>query len=195
VDVDLIARTGLLVGAGTVSVSLWTVRVALTARGRQLGSSLTAGVEAVVFALAFASVLASLHSPVEVAGYAVGVALGTLLGVKLDSRLSTGQSTVRVFVNGDGEQLARVLRAACWPVVRLGGEGVQGAAALLLVVLDDARLPRLLADLRALTPEAFWTVERLQAVQPSLLPAGYRQIGRATGRRSRPGSWRRLARA
>lgn len=187
--VDLIARTAVLVGLGTLSVSLWTVRVALTARGRWFGSSLVAGTEAVVFAVAFASVLASLHSPVEVAGYASGVAIGTSVGVLLDARLSTGQSTVRVIVDGRGDHLDEGLRGAGWPVTRLAGQGLQGEAALLLVVVNDNRLPHLLKEVSLLAPEAFWTVERLQRTRPAMLPAGFGQVGRRSRprRRSRPG--------
>lgn len=174
---EFLLRLAALVGMGTVSVSLWTVRVALTARGRRLAASLTAGVEAVVFVLVFASVLSSLDSPVEVAGYAVGVAAGTLLGVVVDARLSTGQSALRVIVPGDGGALARALQDRGWPLTRLHAEGISGRAALLLLVLDDARLRHLLADLRVLAPDAFWTVERLQRAQPSVLPPGYRQVG------------------
>lgn len=150
----------------------------MQADGEAGGLLSDADVEAVVFAVAFASVLASLHSPVEVAGYATGVAVGTSSGVALDSRLSAGQSTVRVIVDGDGELLAEELRGAGWPVTRLDGHGLRGHATLLLVIVDDDRLPRLLKQLRVLGPGALWTVERLQHAQPSTLPAGYRQIGR-----------------
>ena len=143
---ELIARTAVLIAMGTVSVSLWTIRVAMTARGRRLAASVTAGVEAVVFALVFASVLSRLNSPVEVAGYAIGVAAGTLLGVVAESRLSAGQSTVRIIVDGAGDSPALALRARGWPATRLRADGLTGQATVLLVIVDDARLPRLLAD-------------------------------------------------
>jgi uncharacterized protein YebE (UPF0316 family) len=186
---EFLLRLAALVLMGTISVSLWTVRVALTARGRRLAASLTAGVEAVVFVLVFASVLSSLDSPLEVGGYALGVAAGTLLGVVLDARLSTGQSALRVVVPGDGEALARALQDRGWPLTRLPAEGITGPAALLLLVIDDARLGTLLADLEVLAPESFWAVERLQRTRPSVVPPGYRQVG--SGRRGRPVTRRR----
>ena len=173
---DLILRTAMLIVMGTISVSLWTVRVALTARSRRLAASAAAGVEAVVFALVFASVLSSLNSPVEVAGYSVGVAAGTMLGVVADSRLSTGQSAVRVIVPGSGDHLVTSLRENGWPVTRLPADGIFGVAALLLVAVDDARLASLESDLREIAPDAFWSIERLQSVKPATLPAGYQQM-------------------
>lgn len=173
---EVLLRTAMLVVLGTISVSLCTVRVALTARGRRLAAAGAAGVEAVVFVLAFSSVLSSLDSPVEVAGYAAGVAAGTLVGVVADARLSTGQSAVRIIVRGAGDGVVTALRGRGWPATRLRADGLDGEVALLLVVLDDARLPALLADLRDVAPAAFWAVERLQSANPSPLPEGYRQL-------------------
>ena len=56
------------------SVGLWTLRVALTARGRKSIAAAVAAVEAVVFAVAFTNVAAHLDSPARIAGYAAGVA-------------------------------------------------------------------------------------------------------------------------
>lgn len=54
--------------------------------------------------------------------------------------------------------------------------GLDGAASLLLVVVDDTHMPRLLADLSAHAPDAFWTLERLQTAHAARLPPGYRQV-------------------
>ena len=174
--IDLVVRTVSLVLAGGLTVSLWTLRVALTARERRLAASATAGIEAVVFAVVFASVLSSLSSPVEIAGYALGVAAGTSLGVAAHARLWTGHSAVRIVVDGDGEHAAAALKARQWPVTRLQGDGVSGAAAVMLVVVDDAAIPRLLGDLGVLTPEAFWTIERLQSAKHAATSASDRRV-------------------
>ena len=173
---DTVLRVLVLAGMGAASVSVWTLRVALTAEARKGAAALVAGVEAVVFALVFSSVLASLASPVEVAGYALGVAGGTFVGLLADGKLSTGQSAVRTVVDGDGRELAGALRALGWPVTRFTGEGVRGPATLLLVVVDVARTGPLLDDLGRLAPGGFWTVERVQSAHAAALPAGYRQV-------------------
>jgi uncharacterized protein YebE (UPF0316 family) len=168
-----------LVALGTLSVSLWTVRVALTARGRRLPAAALAGLEAVVFAIAFSTLLSSLDAPLEIAGYALGVAAGTLLGVVADARFSGGQSAVHVVVDGDGAELARALRTGGWPVTVLPGDGVRGDVAFLVVVVDDRRVPALVGDLQAAAPAAFWSVERVQRTQPAPLPAAFHQGGAA----------------
>lgn len=66
------------------SVGLWTLRVALTARGSRLLGSAVAATEAVVFVVAFSHVTSSLDAPVQIVVYGLGVGLGTFLGLTVD---------------------------------------------------------------------------------------------------------------
>jgi uncharacterized protein YebE (UPF0316 family) len=70
-----------------LSVSLWTLRVALTARNHKAFASVAAAVEATVFALAFSRLLANLDSTAQVVAYAAGVGAGTLAGLSVHDRL------------------------------------------------------------------------------------------------------------
>jgi uncharacterized protein YebE (UPF0316 family) len=142
----------------TASVGLWTLRVALAARGRKLAGAVVAAVEAVVFAVAFTRL--DLAAPERVGGYAVGVAFGTLLGLALDERLSGGQSELRVVVPGLQPCLVQTLRNGGWPATSFTGDGADGPVTLLFVAADDSRLPALLEDIRRTVPGASWTVHR-----------------------------------
>lgn len=77
---------GLAVG----SVGLWTLRVALAARGNRLLGSSVAAAEAVVFVLAFSHVTGSLNAPLQIAIYGVGVGAGTFLGLTIDRVIRPG---------------------------------------------------------------------------------------------------------
>ena len=72
----------------TLAVSLWTLRVALTARNRRVLAAVTASVEATIFALAFSRLLTSLDSASQVIAYAIGVGIGTLIGLTINERLT-----------------------------------------------------------------------------------------------------------
>ena len=85
-----VATTAVLAMA---SVSLWTLRVALTARNHKAMAAVAAAVEATVFALAFSRILSSLDSVVQVAAYATGVGCGTLVGLTINDRLRPRTST------------------------------------------------------------------------------------------------------
>jgi uncharacterized protein YebE (UPF0316 family) len=148
----------------TASVGLWTLRVALAARGRKVAGAAVAAVEALVFAVAFTRL--DLAAPERVGGYALGVAFGTLLGLVLDERLSGGQSELRVVVPGVQPCLVRTLRSGGWPATSLTGEGADGPVTLLFVAADDSRLPALLEDVRQAFPAASWTVHRQVRERP-----------------------------
>lgn len=84
-----------LVALAAVTVSLWTVRVALTARGRRSAAALAATVESMLFASVFAQVLDSIDSPTRLVAYGLGVGVGSLAGLALDTRLDASSGGAR----------------------------------------------------------------------------------------------------
>lgn len=175
-----------------VSVSLCTLRVALTARGRKVTGSLTAGVEALVFIVAFSQAAADLGAIELLLGYALGVTLGTLVGVFLDERLSVGQSEVRIVREGRDLILVKELQADGWPVTWVYGQGPRGDVTVAFVAVDDMLLATFLKVLRKSAPDSFWTVERLKTARAGKSHPGWRQVGQL-GRFRLPRS-RRLVR-
>jgi uncharacterized protein YebE (UPF0316 family) len=160
-----------------LSVGLWTLRVAVTARGKKLLAAIVAAVEAVVFAVAFTSLAAHLDAPAPVLGYALGVAAGTLLGLFLDEHVSHGESEIRIVVHGRETRLPEVLHGRGWPATSLVAEGPAGPVTIAFVDVDDTRVPDLLSAVQELVPDAFWTVHRLRRTHPVALPAGFVQAG------------------
>jgi uncharacterized protein YebE (UPF0316 family) len=159
------------------SVGLWTLRVALTAQGRKAVGAGVAAVEAVVFAVVFSSVASDLGSPYRLGGYAIGVAAGTLLGLLVDERLALGTSEVQIVVDGH-QAVAEDLRRLGWPATSIAGEGPSGPVTIVFVAVDDSRMPRLVASLRGMVPDAFWAVQQLRRTHASALPAGLVQVRR-----------------
>lgn len=158
------------------SVGLWTLRVALTARGRRAVGATVAAVEAVIFAVAFTNVAAHLDSPFRVAGYAAGVAFGTVLGLTADRRISAGVFEVDIIVPGRRIDTAERLRTLGWPATTFAADGPSGPVTLICIAVDDSRLAELTAAVRQVAPDAFWTVQRLGTAHASVLPDGYLQI-------------------
>jgi uncharacterized protein YebE (UPF0316 family) len=159
------------------SVSMWTLRVALTSAGKRTFGAAIAGVEALVFTVAFGRIVTQLDDPVGMAAYALGVTAGTLLGLAADERLSGGQSLIRVIVEGDGALLSEALMGRRWPVTATAAVGPSGPVAELVIAVDDGNVAALLHDVDDLAPGAFRTVERLRSSYGRALPANLRQIG------------------
>jgi uncharacterized protein YebE (UPF0316 family) len=173
------AATALL---AMTSVGLWTLRVALTARGRKGIAAGVAAVEAIVFTIAFTKVAAHLDSPARIIGYAAGVAIGTVLGLTVDHRLSAGISEIDIIVPGQDTLAAERLRRLGWPATTFPGNGPSGPVTVICVAVDDSRVAELTTAVRQVAPNAFWTVQRLGAAHASALPDGFLQIATDTDR-------------
>jgi uncharacterized protein YebE (UPF0316 family) len=153
-----------MAGLAVLSVGLWTLRVALTARGSRVAGAGVAAVEAVVFAVVFSNVVGDLGSWDRVAGYAVGVALGTGAGLAVSDRMERGGSVIEVVVPGDGEAVRDAFLARGWPATALPARGVGGEAAVVFLVVRSACVDEVLAVARTAAPGALWTVRRAVAV-------------------------------
>jgi len=138
-----------------VSVGLWTLRVALAARGRRLAGAAVAAVEAVVFAMVFSSLVGDLESWDRVAGYAAGVAVGTVGGLVVNDRMNPGGTVVEAVVPGDGAELRQAFHARGWPATAVPAAGVHGPATVLYLVVRSQRADTVLDVVRAVAPQAF----------------------------------------
>jgi uncharacterized protein YebE (UPF0316 family) len=166
-----------IAGAAGLSISLWTLRVALAGRGRRSLASLIAGGEALLFVLIFTGLIANLGEPSRLIAYAVGVGGGTFVGLLTDEKLSRGQSEVRLIAPGDATAIVATLHGAGWPATGTLGVGPQGPATSVIVAVDDRRVDELLALVDTFEPAPFVTVERLRSVRPTVLPEGFAQVG------------------
>lgn len=181
-DMEALLGSLEMAGLAVVSVSLWTLRVALTARGRKVAGALTSGLEAIVFILAFSQAAADLAAIERLIGYATGVAIGTLVGVVLDERLSSGQSEVRVVTEGRDLSHVRALHEEGLPVTWVPGTGPEGDVTVAFVAVNDNRLQAVVNSLRKSVPDAFWTVEHLKSARVGRMHPRWEHVGRQTSR-------------
>jgi hypothetical protein len=146
-------------GLALLSVSLWTGRVALTAKGRKTAGALMAALEATVFVVAFSRLLTGLDSPIRIIAYAAGVAGGTLLALTVDSAVNPQVVKVDI-VDGNGpDRVLTTLHREGWPTTVLRGEG-------------------LAAPVDMAAPDAFWTVTSVRQVGAGAVPPGFTQVAR-----------------
>ena len=143
-------------------VALWQWRVAITVRGNSFGGALLGFIGALVQVTAIARVVQDVGNIEKVVAYASGVAIGVFVGCLLDRRLSTREVTVRVFAPVDPD-LVPELRARGWPVTSTSGNGHQGPVDVLYLAIDQRTTAKLEHELRALAPDACWTIERVAA--------------------------------
>jgi uncharacterized protein YebE (UPF0316 family) len=150
-----------------LSVGMWTLRVAVAARGLKLAGAAIAATEAVVFALTFSRLVTDLGSPGRLLGYAAGVAAGTAVGLAINDRTARGHSELHLVAAGDRGDLVACLRARGWPATTAIADGPDGVVTAMWLTVPDRDLRDVSALITDWAPGAFWTVRRLQRVANS----------------------------
>ena len=139
-------------------VSVGTVRVIYTVRGRRLVSFFLGIIESGVFITAIARVFRDLNSPWKMIAYALGFATGTALGITLEKWIASGWVMARI-IGRETDQLAERLRDENFGVTTVIGEGKNGPVTILFVVTSRRRTKHLLQIIEQLDPDAFVTLD------------------------------------
>jgi len=151
-------------GLALLSVSMWTFRVAITARGLKLASAAMAAVEAVIYVLSFSQLLADLSSPGRLMGYAAGVAVGTAVGLVLDDKTTRGHTELHLIARGDRADLVDRFRARGWPATSSTALGPDGPVTMMWLTVADSEVGQAADLARQQAPEEFLTLRRLSDV-------------------------------
>jgi uncharacterized protein YebE (UPF0316 family) len=145
-------------------VTLGTLRILMTVRGRKPYAALIGFVEVTIFIVAISQVIRNVDSIWNVLGYSGGFAAGTLVGMTLEERLALGWTVVRIISAGAGARLAEELRAAGFGVTEMSGQGMRGSVDIYEVVVRRGEMPRALEIVERVDPKAFVTVEETRRV-------------------------------
>jgi uncharacterized protein YebE (UPF0316 family) len=181
---EMLGTAGLAVGG----VTLWTFRLAVTARGSRALGSLLAATEAMLFVVAFSRLMGSFDSPHLVISYGAGVAVGTMLGLALDTRLNPQLARLDIF-DPTGDAIGAVARSGHAFTVS-NGVGSHGQVSVASLVISEPRIQEVLDAVRAEGTDAFWTVSPIRRASVGRAVAAHRHPigGRRglTGARSQP---------
>jgi uncharacterized protein YebE (UPF0316 family) len=165
---EMVSTAGLAVSG----VTLWTFRVAVTARGSRALGSLLAATEAMLFVVAFSRLMGSFDSPHLVIAYGAGVAAGTMLGLALDSRLNPQLARVDIF-DSTGEAIGAVARSG-YAFTLSDGVGSRGQVSVASLVVSEPRVEEILDAVRAEGTDAFWTVAPIRRASVGRAVAAHR---------------------
>jgi len=160
----------IMFGLALLSVSMWTFRVAVAARGLKLAGATVAAVEAVVFALTFSHLVTDLASPGRLLSYAAGVAIGTAVGLTVNDHTARGHTELHLVAHGDRADLVERFRAHGWPATSSIATGPDGPVTMMWLTVSDHELREVTARVRQWAPDSFWTLRRLQ--KAALVPTG-----------------------
>jgi uncharacterized protein YebE (UPF0316 family) len=165
-----IAIACLIFALRITDVSVGTLRVLYTVRGRGRTAAVLGVFEAGVFIFAISRVFKHVDSPLAMAGYACGFAAGTAIGIRLEKWIASGLILVRIISRTRATDLLELLREADFGVTTFDGQGREGAVLMLFAVAKRRRGSELLRLVRESDPDAFVTVESVTRAVGGYLP-------------------------
>ena len=155
--------------ARVCDVSLGTLRTLMVFRGYRARSALIGFIESLIWVTAAGVVLSSLTEWYMMIAYAGGYATGNYVGIWLESKLAMGMELVRIISRQSGVSLSRALREEQFSVVEVAGRGDDGNSIEVLFVVEQRRLlPKLVARVEQLDPEAIYTISDVKVHRSSL---------------------------
>jgi uncharacterized protein YebE (UPF0316 family) len=164
--------------ARVVDVSLGTMRIIFTSRGKRRIAPLLGFVEVFIWIVVVSQVVKNVHSLPAYFGYAAGFAVGTFVGMKIEERLAIGTLIIRVILPHDGEVLAMRLREAGYGVTMANGTGASGEVKLIFTAIPRKNLESVTEIIKSVSPRAFFSVEELRSTESGVFPVTTPQIGR-----------------
>jgi uncharacterized protein YebE (UPF0316 family) len=163
--------------ARVVDVSLGTMRIIFTSRGKRKLAPLLGFVEVFIWIVVVSQVVKNVHSLPAYIGYAAGFAVGTYIGMRIEERLAIGTLIIRIILPEEGERLAQQLRDAGYGVTVANGMGSGGEVKLLFTIIQRKNLGAVIEIIKSISPNVFFSVEELRSVQSGIFPIPVKQLG------------------
>jgi uncharacterized protein YebE (UPF0316 family) len=151
-----------------------TVQVIATVRHQRLLTSIASFFIALIFAVAIGEVVKDLSKWPNLGAYCAGFAVGTYIGPMVQNRFSTIYVNATIVVPDGGHKIAATLRERGCGVTEAHGSGRDGEVNLLYSVVAARDLPDLLNTVQTIDPNAFVTVDELEAIQHAWLRPRHR---------------------
>ncbi len=170
--------SGVLLGAllifalRVLGVSIATVRMLITVRGRLLLSVVMGFFEALVFAVAIGKVVTQLDNFWYMMAYCGGFALGTYIGMVIEARFLTNFVTVNVVSPHKAHEIAAAVRQSGFGATEGWGQGAEGVVGWVRIVVLRRDARKIIDCVNAVDEGAFITMDETRAVRHGYLRTG-----------------------
>jgi len=156
--------------ARTADVSLGTLRIIFTSRGKRNLAPLLGFVEVFIWIVVVGQIVQNIHSITAYIGYAAGFAVGTYVGMIIEERLALGTLVLRVILSQDADELAFHLRSTGYGVTMVNGEGANGSVKPLYTIIKRKDLNIIVEVIKSITPKAFFSVQEIRSAESGIFP-------------------------
>jgi uncharacterized protein YebE (UPF0316 family) len=153
--------------ARITDVSINTIRIIYVLGGRKVTATLLGFIESFVWLMAISQIFEHLDNWICYIAYPGGFAMGILVGMIIEERIAYGKVIVRIITRKDVNELLSYLTQNQFRYTRVNTEGIDGPENLVFTVLPRENLERLLSEMKAIVPTAFYTVEKVNRASES----------------------------
>ena len=157
--------------ARVVDVSLGTLRIVFTSRGKYLLAPILGFIEVFIWIVAVSQLVRNINSLVAYLAYAAGFALGTFLGLQIERRLAMGKLVLRIIVQEGGDSLANLLHESGYGVTIVDAHGSSGAVKLIYTIIERRDLKEVENLIMKDNPRAFISVEEISETRAGYFPS------------------------
>ena len=152
--------------ARLIDVALGTVRIIFTSRGKKHLAPLLGFVEVFIWVSIIAQITRGTNNVIAYLAYAAGFAAGNYLGMYIEDKLAIGTLVVRAIVPEEiSTALVKALKEKGLGVTSVSGMGSHGPVKLIYTVVMRKELSTAANAIRAVHPNAFFTVEELRSAE------------------------------
>lgn len=156
-------------------VSIGTLRIVYTAKGRRYIAPLLGFIEILIWLLAIGQIFQNLNNVVCYLAYAGGFAMGNFVGISLENKLALGTQVLRIITGKDASQLIQNLRSQGFGITLVDAEGAQGPVKIIFTIIKRKDLPEIIHLIQTYNPKAFYSVEDVRMAREGIFPeAGLR---------------------
>lgn len=159
--------------ARIVDVSLQTLRIIFTSRGKIKISPIVGFFEVFIWLLAVGQIFQNVTNLFYYFAYAAGFATGNYIGIYLERKISIGLLSIRLILKKDPEKLLKALKEDGYGLTVLSAEGTTGINKLVVIIIKRRNLSEVTAIIEKNYPNAFLSVEEVQSVKGGVFPQRY----------------------
>lgn len=138
-----------------VYVSMFTIRMILTLKGRRYVAGFVSMFEIVVYIFGLGLVLDNLNEIQNVLAYALGYGIGVVVGSIIEEKLALGYITVNVISGNPDLNFTRRLREKGYGVTSWSAYGMDGDRLSMQILTPRKYELRLYEEIKTIDPKAF----------------------------------------
>ena len=156
--------------ARVTDVTLGTLRIIFTSRGKRHLAPLLGFIEVFIWVSIISEITRGAHNVAAYLAYAAGFAVGTYIGMYIEDKLAIGWQVVRAILPKQVDEITKNLREKGYGFTTVEAQGSQGPVKLIYTIVMRKNLPEVAKIIQDVYPNAFFTVEELRSAAHGVFP-------------------------